>query len=183
MTTHATSEKQWTQTELNGLPVEEQFRLRGLEVTRLDTFIDAAFAFVLTLLIISFDEIPSTYPELMLAVKRIPAFAFSFMIVMMFSASAHQPSLRSGEYADNSAKPGTCIRRAGLCVPAQNYFRGILLWHQWRLLSFEFPVSELFGTARNYRFLFPGFFYHVADSQLAISRRLAVRDFAGTESG
>jgi hypothetical protein len=53
MTTHATSDKQWTETELDSLTVESQFRLRGLEVTRLDTFIDAAFAFVLTLLIIS----------------------------------------------------------------------------------------------------------------------------------
>ena len=96
MTTHATSDKQWTETELNGLPAEEQFRLRGLEVTRLDTFIDAAFAFVLTLLIISFDEIPSTYPELIVAIKRIPAFAFSFMIVMMFWLRHRRISRRYG---------------------------------------------------------------------------------------
>jgi uncharacterized membrane protein len=96
MTTHATSEKRWTETELNCLPAEEQFRLRGLEVTRLDTFIDAAFAFVLTLLIISFDEIPSTYPELIVAIKRIPAFAFSFMIVMMFWLRHRRISRRYG---------------------------------------------------------------------------------------
>ncbi|MCZ6500144.1 MAG: hypothetical protein O6844_06605, partial [Gammaproteobacteria bacterium] len=77
MTTHATSDKKWTEAELDSLLVEDRFRLRGLEVTRLDTFIDAAFAFVLTLLIISFDEIQSTYAELMVAVKRIPAFACS----------------------------------------------------------------------------------------------------------
>ena len=82
MTTHATSGKQWTETELDSLTVESQFRLRGLEVTRLDTFIDAAFAFVLTLLVISFDAIPSNYAEMMAAVKRIPAFAASFAIIM-----------------------------------------------------------------------------------------------------
>ncbi len=69
MNTHATADKQWTETELDSLTVESQFRLRGLQVTRLDTFIDAAFAFVLTLLVISFDEIPSNYAEMMAAVK------------------------------------------------------------------------------------------------------------------
>ena len=84
MNTHATAGKQWTEAELDSLTVESQFRLRGLEVTRLDTFIDAAFAFVLTLLVISFDEIPSNYAEMMAAVKRIPAFAASFALLMMF---------------------------------------------------------------------------------------------------
>ena len=69
MTTHASAGKQWTKTELDRLTVESGFRLRGLEVTRLDTFIDAAFAFVLTLLVISFDEIPSTYAEMLAAAK------------------------------------------------------------------------------------------------------------------
>lgn len=84
MSTHATASKQWTDAELAALTVENQFRLRGLEVTRLDTFVDAAFAFVLTLLVISFDDIPSNIPEMLAAVKRIPAFAASFAVLMMF---------------------------------------------------------------------------------------------------
>ena len=84
MNTHATANKLWTEKELEGLTVEDRFRLRGLEVTRLDTFVDAAFAFVLTLLVISFDAIPSNYPEMLTAVKRIPGFGASFAILMMF---------------------------------------------------------------------------------------------------
>ena len=84
MNTHATAGKLWAEKELAGLTVEDQFRLRGLEVTRLDTFVDAAFAFVLTLLVISFDAIPSNYPEMLTAVKRIPGFGASFAILMMF---------------------------------------------------------------------------------------------------
>ncbi len=84
MNTHATASKRWTEKELDNLAVENQFRLRGLEVTRLDTFVDAAFAFVLTLLVISFDEIPSNIPEMLAAVKRIPGFAASFIVLMMF---------------------------------------------------------------------------------------------------
>ncbi len=96
MNTHATADKQWTETDLDSLTVENQFRLRGLEVTRLDTFIDAAFAFVLTLLVISFDEIPSNYAEMMAAVKRIPAFSASFALIMMFWLSHRRWSRRYG---------------------------------------------------------------------------------------
>jgi len=96
MTTHATSGKQWTESELDSLSVENQFRLRGLEVTRLDTFIDAAFAFVLTLLVISFDEIPSNYDEMLTAAKRVPAFAASFAILMMFWLPHRRWSRRYG---------------------------------------------------------------------------------------
>ncbi len=84
MSTHAVAGKQWTEEELSTLTVEHGFRLRGLEATRLDTFIDAAFAFVLTILVISFDDIPSDYQEMLTAVKRIPGFAASFAVLMMF---------------------------------------------------------------------------------------------------
>ena len=84
MNTHASARRRWTDKELDSLTVENKFRLRGLEVTRLDTFVDAAFAFVLTLLVISFDEIPSNYPEMLAAVRRIPGFAASFAVLMMF---------------------------------------------------------------------------------------------------
>jgi uncharacterized membrane protein len=53
-------------------------------MSRLETFADAAFAFALTLLVISFDEIPSSYPALIEALKSVPAFAASFAIIVMF---------------------------------------------------------------------------------------------------
>lgn len=48
--------------------------MRGLEMTRLEVFIDAAFAFAVTMLVISFDSIPRSYDEVILAIKSIPAF-------------------------------------------------------------------------------------------------------------
>ena len=84
MSTHATAAKQWTEAELDALNVENNIRMRGLEITRLDTFIDAAFAFVLTLLVISFDRLPSNQAEMLAALKQIPAFAASFAILMTF---------------------------------------------------------------------------------------------------
>ena len=46
-------------------------------MTRLEVFIDAAFAFAVTMLVISFDSIPRSYDEVMLAVKSIPAFVIA----------------------------------------------------------------------------------------------------------
>jgi hypothetical protein len=48
--------------------------MRGLEMTRLEVFIDAAFAFAVTMLVISFDSLPASYDEMILAIKNIPAF-------------------------------------------------------------------------------------------------------------
>lgn len=96
MTTHAAAGKQWTREELDGLVVENRFRMRGLESTRLDTFVDAAFAFVLTILVISFDAIPSDYAEMIVAVQRIPGFAASFAVLMMFWLQHRKWSRRYG---------------------------------------------------------------------------------------
>jgi uncharacterized membrane protein len=96
MNTHAAAGKRWTEEQLAGLVVEKDVRLRGLEVTRLDTFVDAAFAFVLTLLVISFDDLPSDYAEMLTAVKRIPGFAASFAILMMFWLQHRMWSRRYG---------------------------------------------------------------------------------------
>lgn len=74
----------WSQEDLNRLSKENNMHLRGLRSSRLDTFVDTAFAFALTLLVISFDEIPATVDELLLAMKRIPAFLISFFLVMTF---------------------------------------------------------------------------------------------------
>jgi hypothetical protein len=63
-----------TQKFIDSCPIERGFRMRGLEMTRLEVFIDAAFAFAVTMLVISFDSIPRSYDEVMLAIKSIPAF-------------------------------------------------------------------------------------------------------------
>ncbi len=59
-------------------------RERGSEVTRMEAFVDAAFAFAVTLLVISLDALPANIPELVLALKGIPAFAGSFALIAMF---------------------------------------------------------------------------------------------------
>lgn len=60
------------------------FAERGHQVTRLEAFVDAAFAFAVTLLVISVDAIPDSLEGLLLALKDVPAFALSFVMIAMF---------------------------------------------------------------------------------------------------
>lgn len=60
------------------------FRVREAGMTRLDAFVDAAFAFAVTMLVISIEHIPDSMPALVRALKTIPAFAVCFAMVAMF---------------------------------------------------------------------------------------------------
>lgn len=59
-------------------------RVRSGQPTRLEAFVDAAFAFALTLLVISIDTIPESIADLTVALKGVPAFALSFAVIAMF---------------------------------------------------------------------------------------------------
>lgn len=63
-------------------------RHRGRSTTRLEAFVDAAFAFAVTLLVISIDTIPDSLEALVAALKGVPAFAVSFAMLALFW-SAH----------------------------------------------------------------------------------------------
>ncbi len=55
--------------------------MRGENMTRIETFVDAAFAFAFTMLVISIDEIPESVQELLLLSQDIPAFIVSATII------------------------------------------------------------------------------------------------------
>lgn len=74
----------WTAEALATLPVKNGFRLRGESMTRLEVFSDAAFAFAMTMLVVSVGAIPHNYSELILALKNVPAFGLSFVQVAAF---------------------------------------------------------------------------------------------------
>jgi len=86
----------FTENDLASLPQKNGFRLRGIGMTRLETFMDAAFAFATTMLVISVGEIPGNYQELILALKEIPSFLSSFLIIMLFWGSHRSWSRRYG---------------------------------------------------------------------------------------
>lgn len=57
---------------------------RPAETKRLDAFVDAAFAFAVSLLIIAGGEPPRNFDALMQALGRIPSFAMGFALIVMF---------------------------------------------------------------------------------------------------
>lgn len=81
---------------LDQCPEDQGFRLRGLEMTRIEVFVDAAFAFAVTMLVISFDQIPRTFEEMTLAIKGIPAFAVAVAQLVWIWYEHHIWSRRFG---------------------------------------------------------------------------------------
>src|SRR5207249_12333797 len=70
--------------DLDALPRLRGFRLRGMEVTRLETFIDAAFAFAISMLVIAANQVPDNIEELLDAFRHVPAFVASVIVLGIF---------------------------------------------------------------------------------------------------
>jgi hypothetical protein len=70
--------------DLDALPRLGRFRLRGMEITRLETFIDAVFAFAITMLVIAAQQIPDDIETLLAAFKNVPVFVASIIVLGIF---------------------------------------------------------------------------------------------------
>ena len=70
--------------DLDALPRLRGFRLRGLEMTRLETFVDATFAFAITTLVIAGQNVPANIDELLGAFRNVPAFIASTIVLALF---------------------------------------------------------------------------------------------------
>src|SRR5580704_15348770 len=70
--------------DLDVLPQLRGFRLRGMEMTRLETFIDAAFAFAISMLVIAAQQIPDDIASLLAAFKNVPTFICSIAVLSIF---------------------------------------------------------------------------------------------------
>jgi len=126
-------------TDMARLP--DGFFDRGSAVTRLEAFVDAAFAFAVTLLVISLDSIPSSIGEMLHALRGTPAFAASFAQIMWFW-SAH----------------ATWSRRFGLDdAPSMRLSLGLV----FLVLVYVYPLKITFGSF--FAWISGGWFPPVAD--------------------
>ena len=69
---------------LDSLPRLKGFRLRGIEMTRLETFIDAAFAFAISMLVIAAQQIPDNIQALLAAFKNVPTFVCCIAVLGIY---------------------------------------------------------------------------------------------------
>jgi uncharacterized membrane protein len=83
-------------TALSELPVQDGFRLRGESISRLETFVDAAFAFAVTMMVISIGSVPQSTPELLAALHKAPTMAVCFLVMMIFWSGHNRWSRRYG---------------------------------------------------------------------------------------
>ena len=63
-------------------PDDHPFRMRGENMTRIETFVAAAFAFAVTMLVISVRTFPESMQEFVDVTKQIPAFTASCALIM-----------------------------------------------------------------------------------------------------
>jgi low temperature requirement protein LtrA len=83
------------------------FRLRGREVTRLESFSDAVFGFALTLLVVSLD-VPKSFGDLVTTMRGFPAFAICFLLLALIWNGQYKFCRRYG-LDDGTARFLTCV--------------------------------------------------------------------------
>lgn len=123
---------------------KDGFRRRGVEMTRLETFTDAAFAFALTLLVISVDAIPGSYQELVAALKGAPAFAASFASIAFLWIEHRQWSRRYG--LDDTVSTFLSLALIFIVLvyvyPLKMVFSGMFFWMSGGWLPVSFTVAS-----------------------------------------
>ncbi|MDP9254252.1 MAG: TMEM175 family protein [Verrucomicrobiota bacterium] len=123
-------------TDLDALPRLRGFRLRGVEMTRLETFIDAAFAFAITMLVIATGQVPDNIEALLAAFKNVPAFVASIAVLGIFWRGHWLWSRRYG------LEDGTSI---------------LISWGMLvTILIYIYPLKALFGSM----------FYYLSDHRV-----------------
>lgn len=140
---------------INNCPLEGGFRMRGLEMTRIEVFVDAAFAFAVTMLVISFDAIPTTHAEMMLAIKSIPAFVLSVVQLVWIWYTHNKWSRRYG--LDTAL---TTVLSAALLIvvliyiyPMRVMAQGFFSWVTKNYLPVNFYLNSLDELADMFVFL------------------------------
>src|SRR5436853_3075809 len=115
---------------LDALPQRDGFRLRGMEMTRLETFIDAAFAFAISMLVIAAQQIPDNIQALLAAFKNVPTFICSIAVLGIYWRGDWLWSRRYG------LEDGVSILISWMMIVT--------------MLIFIYPLKAIFGAMWNF---------------------------------
>lgn len=144
---------------LEQCPVENGFRMRGEAMTRIEVFVDAAFAFAVTMLVISIDEIPSSVTELLEISKSIPGFVLS---VAHLTLIWHFHSVWSKKFGLEDGK--TVILSISLVVvmlvfiyPLKIMYLGMFSWLTNQYLPSQFNFDSYDGLRILFYYFAAGF--------------------------
>ena len=100
--------------DLDSLPRLRGFRLRGMEMRRLETFIDAAFAFAISMLVIAANQVPDNIEELLGAFRHVPAFVASIVVLGIFFGAGigNGAGVTDSKMASRFSSVGRCWLRS-----------------------------------------------------------------------
>jgi len=145
---------------LNQCPIENGFRMRGMAMTRIEVFVDAAFAFAVTMLVISIDQIPRSVPELIEISKFIPGFVLSVSQLMLIW---HNHASWSKRFGLEDGK--TIFLSSSLLVivlifiyPLKMMFQGLFAWLTDGYLPSQFNLKDYAELRQMFQYFATGFF-------------------------
>jgi len=145
---------------LNNCPVDKGFRMRGMAMTRIEVFVDAAFAFAVTMLVISIDQIPNSLPELIEISKFIPGFIMS---VAQLTLIWHFHSTWSKKFGLEDGQ--TVILSISLVVvmlifiyPLKMMYQGMFAWISDGFLPSQFTLQDFNELRMLFYYFAIGFF-------------------------
>lgn len=139
---------------------ENNLKMRGEAMSRVETFVAAAFAFATTMAVISEGEIPTDFNELIDAVKRIPGFVASCIIIIWIWFNHAQWSRWFGlEDTKALVLSGGLICLTLIYVyPLKMMMQGLFYKISGGYFPFELPISEWWHLRFLFSFYAIGFF-------------------------
>jgi hypothetical protein len=130
-----------------------------MAMTRIEVFVDAAFAFAITMLVISFDAIPTDFAEFILAIKGVPAFIVAVIQMVWIWYTHNIWSKRFG-----LENPATVALSTALLIvvliyiyPMRIMAQGMFAWFTNGYLTVGFNLGTMDNLSLMFIFLGVGF--------------------------